>query len=175
MLIKVCKCSVFYGSGWTLGLGLQYFFSKPWCSSDQLQTLESTSVWHLMMKVYGDHHRSLNVRDCLVRANIFIPGSRRCIQMIHCPWFLSSVKNEQHVKTQNVWGLSIEKLFYKTVLDLYNWEMSYITFQLWLTKPNQKRQRNKTTDYWTMSHKYEGWLNGFRKTGLTVHIWHSVP
>lgn len=71
------------------------------------------------------------------------------------------VKNEQHVRTphQNVWGLSIEKLFYRAVLDLCNWEMSYITFpQMWLTKPNQKRQRSKTTDYWTMSHKYEAWL-----------------
>lgn len=89
LLIKLCEVQCFKAPGerWdrarracSLNHDVHQISCKLW------QVLECDIWW---CKVYGDHHRSLNVRDCLLRADIFIPESRRCTGMIHCSCFLS--------------------------------------------------------------------------------------
>lgn len=117
--------------------------------------------------------RSLNVRDCLLTADIFIPESKGG-GGIHSDDTLRLVS----VPVKNEYQRSIEKLFHKTLLDPHRREMSCITFSV---SQNRTQQRNKTTDYWAMSYKYEAWLmdtqlhTAVEKPAVQCHFWHSAP
>lgn len=82
------------------------------------------------------------------------------------------------VPVKNEYQRSIEKLFHKTLLDPHRREMSCITFSV---SQNRTQQRNKTTDYWAMSYKYEAWLmdaqlhTAVEKPAVQCHFWHSAP
>lgn len=70
-------------SGWTLELR-PVKYSQNRC---KLQQVLLADIWWI--KVYADHHRSLNVRARLVRADIFITeGGEGTVGVTYCLWFL---------------------------------------------------------------------------------------
>lgn len=86
------------------------------------------------------------------------------------------VRTEQRVRThQNVGGLSIEKLFHKTLLDLRSREMSYITL-LSVVTYKTKRRATEGKDHALLSAVAQTWglingraiTRGLRETGRSV-------